>query len=140
MSEKTNPLANKNISALIMILVGVALFISVVNHLITREITGPASVEEPVPAQEAPAAVQQAAVEPEATTAPVKKNGVIKEFYPNGILKAERSYINDVLDGESRTYYENGKLESSAMYSNGVIDGPIAQFTQDGVKLTEAAY
>jgi len=49
------------------------------------------------------------------------KQGVWKEFYPDGRLKVEAYYRNDTLDGLYKEFSEKGVLVSSLVYRNGLI-------------------
>jgi uncharacterized protein len=51
-----------------------------------------------------------------------KKNGVWREFYPDGKLKTETSYKNGVQYGLKKEYDVTGKLTSSINYVEGNID------------------
>ena len=60
----------------------------------------------------------------------LNKKDVFKDFYMNGVLKAEGAYsfidlgndANTVLDGEFTTYYKNGKEKWHGQYVNGKRD------------------
>jgi antitoxin component YwqK of YwqJK toxin-antitoxin module len=51
------------------------------------------------------------------------KNGVIKEYHWDGILKSELSYVDGELNGVSKQFYEDGKLKSTMSYENGLKSG-----------------
>ena len=57
-----------------------------------------------------------------------KFNGKIKEYYDNGILKFEGSYLNGIENGKIKDYYENGNLKSERQYLNGIKKGKINQY------------
>jgi antitoxin component YwqK of YwqJK toxin-antitoxin module len=46
---------------------------------------------------------------------------IIKEYYPNGKLKIEKSYKKGKQDGVTKVYYENGKLGAERIFQNGKI-------------------
>ena len=50
------------------------------------------------------------------------KDGVWKEFYNNGNIKKEKSYLNGKLNGYTKIYNENGKLLDAIKYENGEVD------------------
>ncbi len=49
-----------------------------------------------------------------------KKNGLMKQYWPNGKLMAETPYSNDTIDGTMKEYDKNGKLKSEIIYKRGV--------------------
>ena len=49
------------------------------------------------------------------------KQGVWKEFYPNGKIHFERVYVDDQLNGYYKEYEENGNLRFAIRYENGKV-------------------
>lgn len=49
------------------------------------------------------------------------KQGGWKEFYPNGTIKTEKTYIDDQLHGYYKEYDNRGKLVLTMLYDNGAI-------------------
>jgi antitoxin component YwqK of YwqJK toxin-antitoxin module len=49
------------------------------------------------------------------------KQGDWKEYYKNGIIKCEKSYIDDQLNGYYKEYNEKGKLVLTMLYDKGAI-------------------
>lgn len=49
------------------------------------------------------------------------KQGVWKEFYPNGIVKKESDYTDDLLNGYVKEYSLKGSLVSTTKYVKGVL-------------------
>jgi len=49
------------------------------------------------------------------------KQGDWKDFYPNGNMKSERTYKDDLLHGYYREYDERGRLSLTMLYENGSI-------------------
>jgi antitoxin component YwqK of YwqJK toxin-antitoxin module len=47
------------------------------------------------------------------------RNGLEKEYYTNGNLKSETTYINDERNANHKRYYENGNIERDVNYNNG---------------------
>ncbi len=77
------------------------------------------------------------------------KQGVWKEFYPDGKLKVESRYKNDVLNGYVKKYDKKGILIEAILYVNGVIHqepGDLFDLTvrkeyyDDGTVKTEGTY
>ncbi|MCK5169120.1 MAG: hypothetical protein KAQ75_04500 [Bacteroidales bacterium] len=50
------------------------------------------------------------------------KDGVWKEFYINGNIKEEKTYLNGKLNGYFKLYNEEGKLIDAIKYNNGEVD------------------
>lgn len=48
-----------------------------------------------------------------------EKEGIWREYYKNGNIKEEKSYVNDKLDGYYKTYGEDGNLIEAIKYKNG---------------------
>jgi hypothetical protein len=56
-----------------------------------------------------------------------------KEFYSNGKLKTEATYINDsVLDGLYKMYFINGNVESESTYKHGKKEGVTKDYYPSG--------
>ena len=94
----------------------------------------------------------------------MKKEGVAREYYPNGALKREEPFRNDMIegvvreyyssgalkleipfkkdkaDGLRRHYYENGGIMAEAFLKNGETDGRWAFYYEDGRLAREATY
>jgi antitoxin component YwqK of YwqJK toxin-antitoxin module len=50
-----------------------------------------------------------------------KKEGIYKLYYPNGKIKLEAHYSNDICKGYSTEYYNNGKIKYTGNYSGSFI-------------------
>jgi len=61
------------------------------------------------------------------------QNGTVKSYYPEGTIKSEISFVNDVLDGSAIWYYPNGNLKSEKNYSNGILYGWIKEYFDSGL-------
>jgi MORN repeat variant len=67
-----------------------------------------------------------------------KPGGIMKDFYPDGILKLEMPIMNAggelgyAPDGVVKSYYPNGKLESLVEWTGEKRNGPFELFYQDG--------
>jgi antitoxin component YwqK of YwqJK toxin-antitoxin module len=49
------------------------------------------------------------------------KQGEWKEFYPNGVIKTEKTYKDDLIHGYYKEYDNRGKLVLTMLYENGSI-------------------
>jgi TonB family protein len=65
------------------------------------------------------------------------QNGIIKSFYPNGSLKSEISYVNDVYDGYAYFFFLNGNLKSERNFSRGILNGFVREFYENGLMKEE---
>ena len=78
------------------------------------------------------------------------KQGIWKEFYPNGKLHFERMYVDDQLNGYYKEYEENGNLRFAIRYENGKVinDAPNESesidirnvFDENGVLISSGPY
>ena len=59
-------------------------------------------------------------------------NGHIKEYYDNGILKFEGTYLNGERHGEIKSYHDNGILKFEGKYLNGKRNGKGKEYNKDG--------
>ena len=50
-------------------------------------------------------------------------DGVYRAYYPGGAIFQEQNYRNTELDGVAREYYENGKLKALTTYAGGSREG-----------------
>jgi antitoxin component YwqK of YwqJK toxin-antitoxin module len=62
------------------------------------------------------------------------KQGVWKEFYPNGILKMEVTYSDDKMNGYLKEYSPTGSLLNTTKYVNGVIKNNAPELAKLDVK------
>lgn len=46
------------------------------------------------------------------------REGVFKEYYPDGTLKEEKAFVNDSLNGKYFTYHSNGKIQRECHYQS----------------------
>lgn len=61
------------------------------------------------------------------------KNGMSKEWYANGNLKSEITYLNNEYDNEFKLFYENGQIKRLDKYKKGIfIKGKV--WNEDGKK------
>jgi TonB family protein len=61
------------------------------------------------------------------------QNGISRSYYPDGGIRSEISYVNDVLDGAAVEYYPNGNLKSFKEFSNGILHGKVIFYYPDGL-------
>jgi len=66
-----------------------------------------------------------------------KKNGYMKEYYDNGVLKAQHFYINDTLNDTSAFYYKDGRLKSFQFYKNKRKHGCWKEYNKEGKLYSE---
>jgi len=62
----------------------------------------------------------------------MEKDGVERQFFPNGRIKSEVTYVNGQLTGISRAWHENGVLESEMPIVDGSVEGLVKQWNEDG--------
>ena len=65
--------------------------------------------------------------------------GIVKNYYPNGILKSKIEFKKGLGNGIYETYYENGKLFEKTTMKNGKPDGKYEVYGPDG-KLEESIF
>lgn len=92
------------------------------------------------------------------------REGMWKEYYPDGKLKASGNYISDKKNGSWKYYYPNGQLEQTGVYKegeadstwnwyypggkllreeyflDGLADGMMTEYAQDGSIITQGDY
>ncbi len=61
-------------------------------------------------------------------------DGYYKEYYLNGVLRAEGWYKDDMMHGEWKYYYPNGKLDEVKYFTNNVLGGNAEYFYPNGKK------
>jgi len=66
--------------------------------------------------------------------------GIIKEFYPNGVASSVRNYKAGQLYGPAREYYPNGKIKEEASYRNELLFGPLRRYSESGMILLLQEY
>ena len=57
------------------------------------------------------------------TTIDGKKEGKMIDYYPNGKLKGERMFENDIQVGKTTLYHKNGRIKEVQYYADGKIPG-----------------
>ncbi len=56
------------------------------------------------------------------------ENGNVKQYYSNGLLESEGSYLNGLKDGAFKEYHENGNLSAEGKYLDDFEDGQVKIF------------
>jgi hypothetical protein len=67
------------------------------------------------------------------------KDGIHKEFYPNGQKKSLGNYKDGKQEGKHFEWHENGKKKAEYNYINGKLDGRILRWHDNGIKKFEAS-
>lgn len=60
------------------------------------------------------------------------KNGYLKEYYRDGVLKASQFYMNDTLDDTTRLYHPNGRLKTIQIFKNRLRHGCWRDYNREG--------
>lgn len=68
------------------------------------------------------------------------RNGAWKDLYPDGKLKAEGTYNNNLRSGKWVFYYNNGKKEQEGNYLRGNLDGTWRWYHSNGELWREEMY
>lgn len=58
--------------------------------------------------------------------------GVSKEYFPNGKLKVEETFVGNLKNGYSKSYYETGELETKINFKSGNKQGEGWYYYKDG--------
>lgn len=61
-----------------------------------------------------------------------RKQGVWKNFFPNGKLKSEIAYVNSRPNGTYKTYFENGQVEEEGNWENTRNTGGFKRYHENG--------
>lgn len=61
-----------------------------------------------------------------------KKEGLMTDYYPNGDLKGERWFKNDIQVGKTILYHKNGKIKEVQYFEDGKVHGGDTIFYEDG--------
>ena len=61
-------------------------------------------------------------------------NGIVKKFYPEGQLKEEISFRNNIEEGPFTEYHPNGNIHWKGTYRNGDNEvGELKEFDESGI-------
>lgn len=69
-----------------------------------------------------------------------KRNGIAKNYYKDGTLHQQIEYINGKKNGEAITYYESGKVFQVTQYENNLMHGIRRKYRPNGKLMAEVAY
>ena len=77
--------------------------------------------------------------------APHKPKGVVKDYYMNGKLQGEATFVyvdydderKNFQEGKMTLYYPNGKIESETYYFNNKPNGPALTYYENGAQKSE---
>ncbi|MBK8548145.1 MAG: hypothetical protein IPL63_12470 [Saprospiraceae bacterium] len=69
-----------------------------------------------------------------------KGHGLWQYFHENGNLRNEESYIFDIPNGISRQYYNNGQLKADFFWLQGKKQGEWTSYSETGVVLKTEIY
>jgi hypothetical protein len=69
-----------------------------------------------------------------------RAEGTQKNYYEDGKIKNEVSYVDGRRDGAAKQYYTNGQAESEISYKDNVKDGPSKWYYEDGILYQEVTY
>ena len=61
-----------------------------------------------------------------------RKQGLWKNFFPNGKLKSEIAYVNSRPNGTYKTYFENGQVEEEGNWENTRNTGGFKRYHENG--------
>jgi len=67
-----------------------------------------------------------------------KLNGVVKTYYPNGVLQTESNWKDGKENGISKIYFENGTLFRESKWIRGKENGISKSYREDGGILIES--
>lgn len=86
------------------------------------------------------------ATEEKAEEVPLHKNangraeGLQKNYYEDGKIKNEVTYVDGKRTGPARQFYTTGKLESEITYKDNQKDGPSKWYYEDGILYQEVTF
>ena len=66
-------------------------------------------------------------------------DGIVREFFSNGLIYFECSFKNGKRHGISKIFYETGKINVEKEYKNGLLDGRVFVYYPNG-RLREEFY
>lgn len=68
------------------------------------------------------------------------RQGLTKEFYQNGQLKAEINFDNGKVNGQLKTYFEDGQIAGISNWKNDSLNGLTKDYYNNGVLYQERNY
>jgi hypothetical protein len=69
-----------------------------------------------------------------------KRHGIAIQYYQNGKKHVEMTYVNGKNHGMTKRYYENGNLYEETEYRDGEMHGTRKKYREDGKLSTEATF
>ncbi len=69
-----------------------------------------------------------------------KNSGLIRMYYDNGQLRAERYFQSGKLNGSYRMFHENGQLKLEGSYKDNKLNGVFKRYDQRGQLTAEELY
>jgi antitoxin component YwqK of YwqJK toxin-antitoxin module len=60
------------------------------------------------------------------------KNGSWRKFFTSGEIMWESNYVNNKLEGESKSWFRNGKIYKEGVFRNDLMEGPWLKYTENG--------
>jgi antitoxin component YwqK of YwqJK toxin-antitoxin module len=68
------------------------------------------------------------------------RNGLTKEFYPDGRIKSEVEFSDGKVNGQVKTYFENAKISEISSWTNDLRNGHSKYFSDNGSLYQEEFY
>jgi len=68
------------------------------------------------------------------------RNGLTKEYYPDGQIKSEIEFSDGKVNGQVKTYFENGKISEISSWTNDLPNGYSKYFYHNGNLYQEEFY
>ena len=69
-----------------------------------------------------------------------RKQGLWKNFFPNGKVKSEIAYVNSRPNGTYKTYFENGQVEEEGNWENNRNTGGFKRYHENGKTAQEFVF
>ena len=69
-----------------------------------------------------------------------RRDGLTREYYPNGALKTDWNYRNGELSGLTMQYYPSGLVKAEANFTAGKRNGLTRTYSEDGDTLYTHLY
>ena len=69
-----------------------------------------------------------------------RRQGSWKYYYPNGEIREEINYVNNLMEGHNTKYFQGGKMQIEANYLGGRKDGEYKRYFLSGQVAVEGEY
>ncbi|MGP8217184.1 MAG: toxin-antitoxin system YwqK family antitoxin [Bacteroidia bacterium] len=69
-----------------------------------------------------------------------KEHGIVRQYWRNGKLYSEITFMNGVENGEAKFYNDNGSLKVEYLYANGKKNGEGKEYDKNGKIKSETTY